>query len=543
MRLTPIGKLFITLVILSVIVLVAYRKYGDEIRTWAGAEVAGATSKGTAISKEDFNKIAAGLSDAPGGGAGPVRPSGAIGEGALNRPLRVGINTWAGHAPGIVANGGMSTAAASTYKKKYGLEVEFKLIEDPSQKLAAFLAGDIDIMWDTVDSFSREASLLAERGMKAKAIIQQDWSRGGDGIVALKSITSVEGLKGKRIATTKYTPSHWLLLYLTAQSGLSPQDRADIEKKLVFTDEAPKAAAMFKAGQVDAAVTWEPDLSGAVSARPNDAHILISTTAATHVIADTLVASERIIQGSPKAIQDFVAGWFDGMATMEADPEGTNALVGKALKLAPEDVSGMLSGLKLTPFADNAMFFGLSGEAHPHFDALFNGAFVIWRKMGVVTTPVDAKDFEDGRFVASLAKQYGSQKVVETFKFSDRPDLSQQAIVQKSVTIHFATASAEIENASTYTLDGLGESMLALGNTYVEIIGNTDSRGSQDLNKALSQRRAESVRAYLMQHFKVDAKRVIAVGKGSSNPVASNENEEGRALNRRTDIRVLLNAN
>ncbi|MBI5477225.1 MAG: OmpA family protein [Deltaproteobacteria bacterium] len=545
MKLTPVGKLFIVLVALGVIGFVVYKRFGDDIRTWSGASAGGKTG-GTAgggdVTRDDFSNIHSGITDAPKTGEVAVKSSAAVGTQGLSRTLKVGINTWAGHAPGIVANMGMKPGNPnSIYKKKYGMDVEFVLLEDPSAKLAAFIKGDIDIMWDTVDSYAREASELAEKGLKARSIIQEDWSRGGDGVVSLKTIKSVEDLKGKKIATTKFTPSHWLLLFLLSQSGLSPQDKAEIEKNLVYTAEAPMAAAMFKAGKVDAAVTWEPDLSGAVAARENEAHILVSTTAATNVIADTLVARQQLLDEAPKAAQDFVAGWFDAISAMKEDPQGTNAIVAEALKLSPDDVSGMLSGLKLTAFADNAQFYGLSGQKS-HFDSLFNGAFVIWRKKGVVTKVVDAPDWRDDRFVAALAPLYKSQKVEESFAFKDKPKLNDRAIVNKSLSIHFTTASDEIMPGSFFTLDSLGETMLAFGNTYLQVEGNTDSRGSAAANKTLSQRRAEAVTAYLQKNFNVDAKRFVAVGKGSANPVAPNETEDGRALNRRTDIKVVLNA-
>lgn len=548
MKLTGFGKFFIALVALGVIGYVGFARFGlgDKLREFSGASTGGTgTSKqgGEPITRDDFAKLREGLEDAPRAGGLPVNVgAGALGVGTLNRPLRVAINTWAGHAPGLVANGGMKPGSpASLYKKKYGLDVEFKLFEDPSQKLAAFISGDIDVMWDTVDSYAREASVLAEKNIKARAIIQEDWSRGGDGIVSLKTIKSVEDLKGKKIATTQYTPSHWLLLFLLAQSGLSPQERAEIEKNLTIVPEAPQAAALFKARKVDAAVTWEPDLSGAVAAREDEAHVLVSTVAATNVIADTLVARQQIVDEAPKAIADFVAGWFDAISVMKEDPEGTNRLVGNELKLAPEDVSGMLSGLKLTGFADNAIFFGLSGP-RASFDALFNGAFVIWRKKGVVTKVVDASDWKDDRFVAALAPQYKDQKVEESFAFKDKPKLADRAIVKKSLSIHFTTGSDEIMPGSYFTLDSLGDTMLAFGNTYLQVEGNTDSRGSEPVNKTLSQKRADAVKTYLVKNFNLDAKRFVTVGKGSGNPVASNDSEDGRALNRRTDIKVVLNA-
>lgn len=545
MKLTPFGKLFIVLVALGVLGFVGYRKYADEIKAWSGAQTADAGSAGIAggdVGKDDFTHISDGLSDAPRTGGLDVNGGSAVGEAKLNRPLKVGINTWAGHAPGIVANGGLNPGSASSlYKKKYGLDVQFVLLEDPTAKMAAFIKGDIDVMWDTVDSFAREASELKDKGLKARAIIQEDWSRGGDGIVSLKTIKSVEDLKGKRVATTKYTPSHWLLLFLLAQSGLSPQDRAEIEKNLVFADEAPKAAAMFKAGRVDAAVTWEPDLSGAVAARENEAHVLVSTTAATNVIADTLVARQDVIDSAPASLAAFVAGWFDAISVMKEDPQSTNQLIADALKLTTDDVSGMLSGLKLTGYADNALFFGLAGPKS-YFDSLFNGSFVIWRKKGVVTTVVDAPDFSDKRFVAALAKDYAGQKVEESFAFKDKPKLTDRAIVNKSLSIHFTTGSDEIMPGSYFTLDSLGETLLAFGNTYLQIEGNTDSRGSEAANKTLSQKRAISVKEYLVKNFNVDPRRFVTIGEGSSKPVADNNTEDGRALNRRTDIKVVLNA-
>ncbi len=549
MKLTPFGKLFIALVALGVIGFVGWKKYGDEVRSWAGAgakqEEAKKALGGGDVSKDDFAALNQGISDAPREGGVQVNATGTanVGTQMLNRPLKVGINTWAGHAPGIVANGGMKPGSPSSlYKKKYGLDVEFVLLEDPSAKLAAFISGDIDIMWDTVDSFSREASALKEKGLKARAIIQEDWSRGGDGIVSLKTIKSVEDLKGKKIACTQYTPSHWLLLFLLAQSGLSPQERAEIEKNVIFTAEAPLAASMFKAGKVDAAVTWEPDLSGAVTAREKEAHVLVSTTSATNVIADTLVARQQLVDTAPGAVQAFVSGWFDAISVMKEDPQSTNQLIADALKLTTDDVSGMLSGLKLTSYADNALFFGLSGPKS-YFDSLFNGAFVIWRKKGVVSSVVDAPDFRDSRFVGALAKEYASQKVEESFAFKDKPKVSDRAIVNKSLSIHFTTGSEEIMPGSYFTLDSLGETMLAFGNTYLQVEGNTDSRGSEAANKTLSARRADSVKAYLVKNFSIAAERFITVGQGSAKPLAPNETEDGRALNRRTDIKVVLNAN
>jgi len=554
MKLTPLAKAFVAMVILGVLGYTGYHYYGDQIKQWSKGGKADPKDPvvpddkkaGTDISKNDFNGLGkAGEPDRDKGVSGIT--ANAVGDGKIARPLVVGINTWAGHAPGIVANGGLDAGnAQSVFKKQYGLDVKFILIEDPQAKLTAFIKGDIDIMWDTVDSWAREASTLAEQKISAKAFIQQDWSRGGDGIVSLKTIKSVEDLKGKTIATTRYTPSHWLLLYMLSQSGLTNDDKKEIEKKLVFTAEAPLAAAAFKAKKVDAAVTWEPDLSGAVKAREDEAHVLVSTSAATNVIADCLVARQDLIDKSPAALRDFVHGWFDGIDMIAKDPQGSWAVTAKALKLSPDDVSGMLSGLKLTPFADNALFFGLTGAGdHAQFRTLFDTAFIVWRKQGVVSKAVDAKDYIDSRFVAALADKYQSQKVVEPFRFDPKEakNPAARAIVNKQLSIYFTPGSDEIMGGSFFTLDSLGDTMIAFGNTFLRIEGNTDAKGSAKLNKTLSEKRADSVRAYLVKNFALPETRFQTIGHGAEKPIAANDTEAGRQQNRRTDIKVVLNTN
>jgi outer membrane protein OmpA-like peptidoglycan-associated protein/ABC-type amino acid transport substrate-binding protein len=540
--LTPFAKFFITIVILAVVGYAVYHYKGSDVRKWAtGGEKGTTTAGGSNVSSTDF----AALKNAPpdpsrDAGSNGVSPVALTGGGKLDRPLVVAINTWAGHAPGIVFNNGLDGNDSSNYRKKYGMDVKFVLIEDPAAKLAAFRKGDVDIMWNTVDNWAREASVLAENNQKAKSVIMQDWSRGGDGIVSLASINSIEQLKGHKISCTQFTPSHFLLLYLLSQSGLSPQDRADVEKDIIFTQDAPAAAAMFKAKQVDAAVTWEPDLSAAVAARGSEAHILVSTTAATNIIADTLVARQDVIDRAPDTVRDFIHGWFDGIDMMKSDPASANAVVGRALKLDADTVSGMLSGLKLTPYADNAQFYGLAG-GKAHYETLFDTAFVIWRKKGLVTRPVEAKDWADTRFLQALAASYPGAKVEEPKMAKKEPGQNDRAIINKQLEIHFTPGSADIMPGSYFVLDSLGDTMTSFGNTYLRVEGNTDATGNPTANMTLSERRALSVKNYILKNFpNVDPNRFQTIGRGAANPVADNATEAGRQLNRRTEIKVVL---
>ncbi len=73
--------------------------------------------------------------------------------------------------------------------------------------------------------------------------------------------------------------------------------------------------------------------------------------------------------------------------------------------------------------------------------------------------------------------------------------------------------------------------------TRVRIEGHTDWTGPEAYNQGLSERRANSVRSYLVSHG-VDASRLTTVGYGESSPIADNETREGRALNRRVELQV-----
>lgn len=96
-----------------------------------------------------------------------------------------------------------------------------------------------------------------------------------------------------------------------------------------------------------------------------------------------------------------------------------------------------------------------------------------------------------------------------------------------------------LKPAGKAALHDLDESIKAKGVRVVDInvIGHTDSDGSEEYNQALSIRRAESVRDYMVSEG-VDPSIIDVSGEGESNPVASNATKEGRAENRRVEIHV-----
>lgn len=109
------------------------------------------------------------------------------------------------------------------------------------------------------------------------------------------------------------------------------------------------------------------------------------------------------------------------------------------------------------------------------------------------------------------------------------------AIVLKGVTFE-VNSSRLTPNAKTI-LDTVADALLAKQDIKAELGGYTSSEGSDSSNQALSERRAESVKAYLVGRG-VDAARLEPKGYGEASPVADNETPEGRELNRRVELKV-----
>ncbi len=106
--------------------------------------------------------------------------------------------------------------------------------------------------------------------------------------------------------------------------------------------------------------------------------------------------------------------------------------------------------------------------------------------------------------------------------------------IKATLQIHFTTNSSEIRDYSMVKVNQFADFLLKNRGSIVTIIGHTDSRGSAELNKSLSYRRANSVVQALIARG-ISPARIHAEGRGESTPIASNQTEEGRAKNRRIE--------
>lgn len=106
--------------------------------------------------------------------------------------------------------------------------------------------------------------------------------------------------------------------------------------------------------------------------------------------------------------------------------------------------------------------------------------------------------------------------------------------------IFFATNSSTVSEAAKSALANFAVTLQKNPDTYLKIVGHTDSTGKIDFNQTLSEKRAKSVYDYLLLNS-VSTSRMTFEGKGVHEPVADNNTVEGRALNRRVEILILAN--
>jgi OOP family OmpA-OmpF porin len=140
-------------------------------------------------------------------------------------------------------------------------------------------------------------------------------------------------------------------------------------------------------------------------------------------------------------------------------------------------------------------------------------------------TPATASKGCDGALVAKPAAAPAA------------PGVTQSKITLQADTLYdFDKATLKPEGKAT--LDQIARDLSKIKLEVIIAVGNTDSIGTDAYNMALGQRRAQSVKAYLVSKG-VDGSRIYTESKGKSNPVASNATAEGRAKNRRTDIEVV----
>lgn len=156
-------------------------------------------------------------------------------------------------------------------------------------------------------------------------------------------------------------------------------------------------------------------------------------------------------------------------------------------------------------------------------------------KKGVKPTCLNAQGYGEANPIASNDTKEGREKNRRIeIKILEVEDMK-TGILEN---IYFETNKAVLSRESYPSLNKLAAKMIANAKMKIEICGYTDNSGNETDNLQLSQRRAEAVVNYLISAG-ISEDRLIATGYGSTNPIAANDTFEGRAKNRRIEVKIL----
>ncbi|HZH33417.1 MAG TPA: OmpA family protein [Pyrinomonadaceae bacterium] len=114
-------------------------------------------------------------------------------------------------------------------------------------------------------------------------------------------------------------------------------------------------------------------------------------------------------------------------------------------------------------------------------------------------------------------------------------------VVQDQAAVNFKVGSAVLSQEAKTQLDTMAQTAMSAKGYVVEVTGFADSTGSTEKNRALSERRAEAVRRYLVENHGIPLRRILqSYGYGEMQAVADNKTRDGRAQNRRVEVKLLV---
>ncbi|MEM6964140.1 MAG: phosphate ABC transporter substrate-binding/OmpA family protein [Bacteroidota bacterium] len=459
--------------------------------------------------------------------------------------IKIGVVTWGGYAGGQYFNEGFEANTNSRFYKDYGFKVEFVILDDFVASRAAWKNDEVDLLWATIDAFPTESSALAK--FDPVVVFQADWSRGGDAVVVSRGITKVSDLRGKSIAVGELSPSHSFFLWLLKAGDLTTED-----VNVNFVGNAIDAAAAFKSKSVDAAVVWSPDDEDCVNS-VSGARVLESTRSASHIIADVFIAKKAYVENNEAKLQQLYEGWMIGAAEINRDDANKR----KAAKILADAFEGFdetlsynaINNVRLCTHGDNLNFFGLN----PNYknitgERLYTTMTNVYKDEGVIKSGTRVPNWRlirysglvenaNNKFAGNVNQRAEGQR---EFAPSTSADEKKDAIATKAVSINFRSGEFALDpNAKNIIDREFVDIAQSFSNSKIRVEGNTDNTGNYSSNVKLSKKRAQSVVDYLISEYGMPRNRFIIVGNGPDNPVASNNTENGRAKNRRTDFELV----
>lgn len=284
------------------------------------------------------------------------------------------IPTWVGYLGGIMYNKGFVKNRNTRLYQRFTRTLQFELNDEVEQVCDAWLAGEANLIWSTIDRLPYLLHRL--RDFEPKVIFQASWSNGADAIIARNGIHSIEALRGKKVIYPYQTPAHTFLRYILEEAGLDPFDIVHQPQKLTNLDLITKT--FIQDDSIDALALWSPYIEACLNEVPG-ATILAHTGNHPNLIADVFVASKDYVELNREELAEFFSGWLKEISQFSLDEqyreEALRILIDAIIRplpgIIPSDIreslvqsllhyfKSSLDKVHLCNYPDNLRFFGI----------------------------------------------------------------------------------------------------------------------------------------------------------------------------------------
>lgn len=313
------------------------------------------------------------------GGCATADPdSGASADASGSQPqdVRMAIQPWIGYGQWYVAE-------EEGFFADNDLDVEMTSFNTDADLSAAFASGSVDV----ANVATHTAMILIESGVPIKVVLVEDVSTTADAILAGNGIESVEDLRGKSVAYEQGTTSDLLLNYALDSVGLTLADITPVPLP------ASNAGAALIAGQVDAAVTYEPYITTATQ-DSSEVRVLYTAGEEPGLISDVLIVSDTFAADHPDAVRGLVNAWGQSVDFYNENTDEARAIIAAGVGEDAEALATAFDGVQYYDLEDNRS--ELSGAfVEDTLPVVLKAA----QNAGIITGEVDLSSVIDAQFI------------------------------------------------------------------------------------------------------------------------------------------------
>ncbi len=270
--------------------------------------------------------------------------------------IRVAVYPSGGFAPGILANGGLTTVPNSIYEKDEKIRVEFIVEEDPIRCFELLYNNRADLIWSNMWVLSR--FYLKYRSIHPVAVMMYGFSSGEEIILARDLIKKFDTAMKLSIACVKGRAPHCLALVLLNENGI---DHNSVRWHYTLSDK--DAIVLFKKGKVSIAAVSSREKAGV-----GHAHPVISSSHAPALFPGIFLIREDVSLTKKPLVSKFISGWFKGLDEVKKNSDAAAKAIAASFGIDEKAAKYILNEYVLAGLKDNFEFFGLQNSKNINFD-------------------------------------------------------------------------------------------------------------------------------------------------------------------------------